>query len=159
MPLTKVLYGQELSDLCRDENLFAAADLNGIGITDILAPGNILSLPEENDFFQGLPEVRNRLSAVLAQKSVAGQTWSDIVIQELGDESYLFDLADSNQVGITDDLAPSTKLNIPTVSNLSKQSIVSLLRDRKPCSLYYGAGNPAPQGIEYWGIEIDFVVN
>jgi hypothetical protein len=88
----------------------------------------------------------------------AGQTLIDITLQELGDEERIFEMADANNCGITDDLTAGVHLNSLLVDT-DKISIVKVLQQRKPSSLYYGTGDPAPDGIGYWGIEIDFIVS
>lgn len=157
MPVTKVLYGQSLSDLCAEENVFLAADLNGIGITDALVAGVILSLPVaitktlSNESIITSP----RIPTVM---SVAGQTWVDMAMQMLGDEERLFELCDANNAGITDDLAAETTITSLLIDD-EKVAISNLLSRTKPSSLYFGVGNPAPGGIEFWAIEIDFEVS
>jgi hypothetical protein len=91
-------------------------------------------------------------------KTVAGQTWIDMCLQTFGDEIRLFDLCDLNNAGITDDLPDGSEIQIAE-PDLDKILITSLLNTLKPSSLYYGTGNPAPGGIEYWAIEIDFEVS
>jgi len=95
---------------------------------------------------------------MLTTKTKNGQTWLDMTLQTLGDEGRIFELCDLNGVGITDDLAAGTEIET-LEPETDKVSIVTLLKDRVPCSLQFGAGDPAPEGIEYWTIESDFVVS
>jgi hypothetical protein len=154
---TKILHGQSLSDLADEEKLFEAADLNGIGITDALVPGVIISVPAK--------VVKKTANQPLAKKitspkvkAIAGQTWIDLTIQQLGDEERIFELCDLNSAGITDLLAAGTEIE-SLEPDAKRKKVVNALQSRKPSSLYYGTGNPAPEGIEYWAIELDFIVS
>jgi hypothetical protein len=90
-----------------------------------------------------------------------GQTLVDLALQSCGDESRLFELADLNGIGVTDDLVPGNMMNVPEPET-KKQRIANLLRDRKPAS----GVNPIPpggelneEGIEFWALEVDFIVS
>jgi len=158
MPAIKVLYGHELSDLCDEERIFDAADLNGIGITDALTPGVTLSVPVMRKRELGNETVLQIQTQVAAPKIIAGQTWVDLVLQQLGDEERLFELCDANSNGITEDLIPGNEF-VTLEAERDKQSVVNTLIKTKPSSLYFGTGNAEPGGIEYWAIEIDFEVS
>lgn len=153
-----VLYGDSLATLCGEELLFEAADLNGIGITDALVPGVVLSLPTAavtkltSEFVTPAEVITNKVTVL------PGQTWADMAIQQLGDEERLFELVDDNGVGITDDLAPGTSI-VSGRPAANKASIVKALALRKPGSLFKGIDDAALEGIEYWGIEVDFIVS
>lgn len=153
----RVLNGHELADLVGEDQIFEAADLNGIGITEALVPGVTLTIPKQ-PAPQLTLERRQRTSRAAVKRVVAGQTWVDIVLQELGDELRLFELCDLNDAGITDDLAPSTVVQAPE-ADASKATVVNTLRARKPASIHYGTGDAQPEGIEFWAIEFDFVVS
>jgi hypothetical protein len=155
MQSIKVLSGHELADLADEELVFAIADINGIGITDALVPGVTLLVPEKKEAITKRIVVKPQPKTVTA---IAGQTWIDIALQETGDEERLFELADLNLVGVTDDITPGSKL-ISANANGDKQGIVNVFIQRKPSSLHYSTGNPAPEGIEYWAIEYDFKVS
>jgi hypothetical protein len=154
-----VRYNDSLATLCGEELLFEAADLNGIGITDALVPGVQLSLPTAAVTPAITSEFITRAEAVSNLVTVLpGQTWADMVIQQLGDEERLFELVDLNGVGITNDLVPGTTItSAKTATN--KASIVKALALRKPGSLFRGIDDAAPEGIEYWAIEVDFIVS
>lgn len=158
MQSIKVLNGHTLSDLVREHQLFDAADLNGVSITEALVPGVILSVPDQTN-----PDL-NKERAIVKKapervvKSVAGQVWIDMTLQECGDESKLFDLCDLNNVGITDELVSSTVIKTLPIDNVNL-AVISALNGRKPSSIFFGVGNPAPEGIEYWAIELDFIVS
>jgi len=157
MPSINILYGHELSDLCDEDKIFEAADLNGIGITDVLIPGVTLSVPtvSKKDLTRETVKPRVKPNTVVA---VPGQTWIDLVLQQLGDEERIFELCDDNDVGITDDLIAGTVINSPMVT-IEKSGIVKALTLRKPASMFFGIDDPAPEGIEYWAIELDFEVS
>ncbi|MBT1702965.1 hypothetical protein [Chryseosolibacter indicus] len=157
MQTIKVLYGNVLSDLVSEDQLFEAADLNGIGITEVLVPGVTLSIPDQqparlND--ETLPKAVKQRTA----QAVAGQTWIDLAMQEVGDESRLFELCDLNDASITEEVEAGRVIQAMRVEQ-DKQNIVNVLRPLKPSSMYYKVGDPAPEGIEYWAIELDFIVS
>jgi len=88
-------------------------------------------------------------------KAQPGQTWVDLALQYVGDEERMFELCDLNGFGITDEIEPGVLLQCPD-SDPKKRSIVNVL---KVCSsMFFGVGNPAPEGIEYEAIELDFIV-
>jgi hypothetical protein len=158
MKEVKVLHGHELSDLTDEHTLFDAADLNGIGITDELTPGAILTLPNQKK-----KKLTNELVAPVIQpvttKAFDGQTWVDLVLQQLGDEERLFEMCDKNDAGITDDIIPGATIQSPEFE-ASKKGIVNALKARRPASdLVVQLGEPLPEGIEYWAIELDFEVS
>jgi hypothetical protein len=156
MRAIKILSGHVLSNLVADEQLFEAADINGIGITDALVAGVVLSVPER--IVSQLQDERLRqLVKPIEVTALNGQGWIDICLQELGDEARIFELADSNSVGITDPIVAGTMCNCPEV-DVAKKRIVSLLRRKKPaCDPGNNPNNG--QGIEFWAIEFDFKVS
>jgi hypothetical protein len=155
MPNIKTLHNHNLIDLVSEEQLFEAADLNGIGITEALVPGVVLSIPQQ------IKSVDRKIVKGGKQrtlKAIPGQSWIDIALQEAGDESRIFDIIDLNGASITEDIDLSKILMVPAVEP-EKQKIVSVLTSRNPSSMYYGTGDPAPEGIEFWIIETDFIVS
>jgi hypothetical protein len=158
MPTIKVLNGHTLSQLANEMQLFEAADLNGIGITEALVPGVILTLPEqvpaklfrENIAQVGKPETT---------RSLYGQAWVDIALQQLGTEERLFELCDLNDAGITDVLIAGTTITSPEAEAKLKR-IVNTLKANKPSSVkVYAPGAEVEEGIEFWAIEMDFLVS
>lgn len=157
MQAIEVLYNHTLADLTDEDQIFEAADLNGIGITDALTPGVTLLVPTAS---------RKSLTKELAQQPVKketvtalpGQNWIDLVLQQTGDESKLFDFIDLNSAGITDDVQAGSTYNsmLPEAERLA---VVKAITKRKPSSVFIGIDNPAPEGIEYWAIELDFIVS
>lgn len=158
MPVTKVINGQSLSDLTGDMLLFEAADLNGIGITDVLTPGVLLSVPEQAPaklFKESVP-VTVKPETV---RSLYGQSWIDIALQQLGTEDRLFELCDLNNAGITDELMANTVITCPAVEAKLKRT-VAVLKAYKPSSVkVIPPGGEVEEGIEFWAIELDFIVS
>lgn len=161
MQTIKILNGHELSDIVDEEKLFEAADINGISITDALVPGVVITVPT--------PAKKNLQKEALIQpgaqqitaRSLAGQTWVDLALQQLGDEERLFELCDLNNAGITDQLAAGTVV-IATAYEVDKKTTVYALKANKPASsesLTASGGEVVEEGIEFWAIEFDFVVS
>ena len=93
-------------------------------------------------------------------KILDGQTLVDIAIQELGDGERVMELATLNEMNITDDLVSGEYVDVPEYDK-SKRSMVNLFKDdaNKPASGMYPTPGVLPQqGIGYWIIETDFVV-
>jgi len=158
MQVIKAIYGQELADVVYDDYLFEAADLNGGSITDTLIAGAQVTVPEmpKRRLFDEIIAPAEKVTVVTAQP---GQTWVDMVLQQLGDEHKLFDLVDLNGTGITDDLIPGTVIECPAY-DLDKKAIINILQVKRPASeKIIPPGEPQPEGIEYWAIELDFVVS
>jgi len=158
MPTIKVLNGHTLSQLAYDMQLFEAADLNGIGITEALVPGVTLTMPEQ------VPAklFKERIASIVKPETVRslyGQAWVDIALQQLGTEERLFELCDLNAVGITETLVANTTIVSPEVDPKLKR-VVNLLKEHKPCSIKVNApGAEDEEGIEFWAIEMDFLVS
>ena len=87
-----------------------------------------------------------------------GQTIIDICIQELGDASRVFEVAELNNMGITSDLIAGTLITVPDYAP-EKSSIVKLFSNPalKPASIQ--TENEDEEGIEFWAIEDDFEVS
>ena len=153
----KVIEGNELGDFGGDDALFELADLNGIGITEILTAGITLSVTEPKSV-----ELERLIVTPDKQltRSLAGQAWIDMCMQEIGNEERLFDLADLNDVSITDDIAAGTA--ILSIAEARKE-IVRVLQRVKPASRIRPENDTDTgeimEGIEFWAIEFDFVVS
>jgi hypothetical protein len=91
-------------------------------------------------------------------KALPGQTWVDIVFQELGDEERIFELCDLFNAGITDDIDLAMLMTMPDFDSRKKR-IVQILRELKPSSEFYGVQDPEPGGIDFWAVEINFIVS
>jgi hypothetical protein len=158
MPTINVLEGHELVDLVDEESLFDAADQNGIGITDTLTPGTLIIVTKiANSKLSN--EIIAKAEKIIKVKAEAGQTWVDLTLQQLGDEERLFELADGNNAGITDDIPIGTEIVYPVVS-LDKKKTAVILQANKPASeTVVPPGTEKQEGIEYWTTEQDFIVS
>lgn len=157
MQAIKILNGHDLSMLVSEEQQFEAADLNNIGITDALVPGVVLTIPTQ----KRIPVQAEALTKAQQKKSVRvkpGQTWIDLTLEQTGDEEKVFDVCDLNGAGITEEVTPGVIINAME-PEVEKKRIVNSLATVNTSSMYFATGNPAPEGIEYWAIEIDFVVS
>lgn len=156
MPAIKALAGDTLANLVDEARLFEAADLNAIGITDALVPGVVLQLPARTTNL--LRERVQRKPTVPPVVALFGQTWTDLALQELGDEQRLFELCDANQAGITDDVAAGQLLNVPQ-ADVGQRRTISYLKARRPASNRASTIAGTEEGIEFWAIEFDFTVS
>lgn len=159
MSSIQVIPGQTLPDIaalhCGSMSKWPElAALNGLGLTSDLTGGQSLLLPDPST--DRKPEkVENQPSS--AKKTViaqAGQTLADLAIQYLGSLASWADLAALNGLGLTDAITPGQALILPGVSE-------------KRVAAYYksggyfpaaGAINTSNEGVAYWGIEYDFIV-
>lgn len=87
-----------------------------------------------------------------------GQTLIDICVQELGDATRVFEVAELNNTNITADIDPGTMIIVPDFAP-KKANIVKLFSNPsiKPASA--NADNENEEGIEIWAIEDDFEVS
>jgi len=90
-------------------------------------------------------------------KILFGQTIIDIAMQELGDASRIFEVADLNNISVTSDLVPGSLIAVPNPAP-EKSNIVKLFSNPalKPASMQ--TDNEDEDGIEFWAIEDDFIV-
>lgn len=84
------------------------------------------------------------------------QTLLDIAIQEAGSIEALFDLAEVNELGVTDALISGDLIKVVDIINEPIQSFYKQ-KQFKPASI--DITTELPEGIEFWGIEYDFIVN
>jgi hypothetical protein len=91
-------------------------------------------------------------------KILDGQTLIDIAIQELGDVSRVFEISELNDVSLTAALVPGSYLVLPVADN-KKRFMVQLFSDpaNKPASACTDEDSEL-EGIDYWALEEDFVV-
>jgi LysM repeat protein len=91
-----------------------------------------------------------------------GQTYLDIAIQELGDVERAFELALLNDATITDLLIAGQIIQVPSPA-IDKTQIVKVLSApaNKPSSGVSDIESESlvGQGIGYWAIGVDFIVN
>lgn len=84
-----------------------------------------------------------------------GQTLLDIALQHTGDASKALDIALANGISLSDNLEPGATLTLPDTQG------------NKAMTQYYTVNNIMPAtsleteigGINYMGIEIDFIVS
>ena len=141
------------------EDIFALAALNGIGITDDLVPGTVLQ--GTGLTYQAASVITNSQVVTNLVKVLAGQCLFDIAMQQLGSIEPVFALAGLNGNSITDDLLAGSKVNYSLTPY--SQKVLKIYQDNqyKPASGLTVPGQPKPimlEGIDYWGIEYDFVV-
>lgn len=91
-----------------------------------------------------------------------GQTWLDIAMQEMGDVQRVIEIVQLNGRSLTDELQAGEELEVP-VFEPSKRKLVALFSDpaNKPASgsNVIGGDTIEGEGIEFWGIENDFLVS
>ncbi len=95
-------------------------------------------------------------------KVLKGQTLVDIAIQEMGDASFVLAIAELNDLNVTDDLTAGQMITVPDYDTAFRNT-VNLFSDdaNKPASginADEGDEEDHLEGIEYWAIENDFVV-
>ena len=159
MSSIQVIPGQTLPDIaalyCGSMSKWPElAALNGLSITSELTGGQSLLLPDpsrevQKESVQSQPSSAKK--TVIAQ---AGQTLADLAIQYLGGLSSWADLARLNGLGLTDNITPGQALILPGVSDKRVAAIF------KSGGYYPAAGaiNISNEGVAYWGIEYDFIV-
>ncbi len=88
-----------------------------------------------------------------------GQTLIDIAVQELGDPARVMEVAELNDMNVTDELVSGAMVIVP-VFDKSKRSHVILFADpaNRPASGLNINEAALPEGIGYWYLENDFIV-
>jgi hypothetical protein len=91
-----------------------------------------------------------------------GQTFADIAIQETGILESLISIAIINKISVTEKLLPGSKIIIDDKDIENKMHNL-ILRDNIIPATAFGFGldqqEPEIGGIEFMGIEIDFIVS
>jgi hypothetical protein len=190
MQTIKIHEGQTLIDIamqyCGDAlAVFDVADLNALGVTDDLIPGQTILIPDVAidkikvvEAFEGLTPASSyndedieltweSAGALVITKEGTlkkgltvgeGQTLIDIAMQFLGDASRAFEIADLNGLSITDNLTPGQTLIIPEPA-IDKIKIVAAFAGLQPASMDdENVLDEVFDGIDYWAIEEDFIV-
>jgi hypothetical protein len=85
-----------------------------------------------------------------------GQSLLDIAIQHCGTAESVYDLAIANGLSITDELVPGQLLNLPAVTDKKTVSYFDT-NEIKPATAVTAA-DLIFEGIDYWGIDVDFIV-
>lgn len=88
------------------------------------------------------------------------QSLLDVAIQQCGAATAAFELAVLNGLSVSNELAPGQLVNSDTVADAS---VADYYRNRnlKPATALTDADKDVinmPEGISYWGINVDFVV-
>lgn len=89
---------------------------------------------------------------------LSGQTLIDIAMQELGDASRLFELAQLNGLLPTDDVIAGSVLIVPAYET-NRQNIVRQLQINKPSTGSTIVEQALLEGVDYWAVGIDFIVS
>lgn len=89
-------------------------------------------------------------------KVLEGQSTLDIAIQTGGSVESVFDLAERNNISITDSLTPEQLLDNPAVSNAL---VLAYYQAKGLTPATDVAEGDIQQGIEFWYIEHDFIVS
>lgn len=97
-------------------------------------------------------------------KILKGQTLADIAIQETGWLEGLFDIAETNDISITEEVAAGTGVSIDNELVDSNQLRLNKLSLLEPATLFgpWVANEetaPALGGIGYMAVGIDFIVS
>lgn len=92
------------------------------------------------------------------------QSLLDIVLQECGSLDSIFSLAEQNGIAVTDDLPAGKELEYTLEDITQKQVVISLAnRGIKPATAIssdlLSDGELLLEGVEFWGIEYDFIVS
>ena len=84
-----------------------------------------------------------------------GQTLLDVAIQYLGNAASVAQLAALNSLDMTSEITPGQILELPDVAD---KRVVKFLKDGEhvPATNYIDGDL---EGIEFWGIESDFIVS
>jgi predicted Zn-dependent protease len=153
-----VIAGQTLSDVAVAQYGFldAVAPLaiaNGLALTDDLAAGQVLVLPEVSKPNNQQPDPVRTVAPSVATVQ-PGQTLADLAVQYLGGLDGITSLAALNGLALTEELEAGSILTLPAQ------------RDKRVVA-YFARGGYYPatgeqiellEGIDYWGIEFDFIV-
>lgn len=91
------------------------------------------------------------------------QSLWDIALQELGDISGILELAEKQEISLTDELKIGQELEIPPELKNKQLAGYYLQHDIRPATgltieTMSGDGALILEGIDFWGIEYDFIV-
>lgn len=92
-------------------------------------------------------------------KTGEGQALVDIAMEYCGDALRVFELADLNNISVTQELQPGTSLIIPD-SEIDKIKIIAAFTNEglHPASKEDEFEDSDFDGVDYWIIEEDFIV-
>lgn len=163
------------------EAAYSLAVLNGLDVTAELSAGQVLDLPEvenkrvarimkERRYTPASGPVQESLPApaiswirVASQQAAIpgnvaavqpGQGMADIAVQYLGSAEAAYSLAALNGLDVTAELAPGQILQLP------EEAEAGIVKDMQANGWAPASGlEYFLEGIEIWGIEVDFVVS
>lgn len=94
------------------------------------------------------------------------QSLLDIAVQELGDISGVFELAEKAGLSLTEELETGLEMELPAVAADKQVAAYYASRWIRPATAITidstsgpGGGELLLEGIEFWGIEYDFIVS
>jgi len=142
----------------RLDALPALAGANGLAITANVTAGQVLVLPEV--VFAVPVSTRVTTTATLIRRTATakpGQTLPDIAVQYCGGMAAFPALAALNGLNLTDDISAGAVLFLPDVADKRTEYIF------RTGGYFPAAGRTLTQiggleGVSYWGIEFDFIV-
>lgn len=85
------------------------------------------------------------------------QTIPDLAIQELGDAERAVEIAEMNGLSLTDELEAGQVLMLPDY-DIQKRDVVQLFSDRALAPATGDEDVTIDEGIDFWVIEKDFIV-
>ncbi len=165
---TPILSGETLFDVVirKYGHMQGIAQLvqdNGIGFTDDAVAGEALLFDDDVSYSE-LSTVTIETETEEASNEVTvepGQNIFDLVIQVYGDMSGLKNMANDNNLNLTDDIGAGTILK--TRSDVDNSLVVDYLNGKsiKPATALTDTETEelTPQGIGYWQIEYNFKVS
>lgn len=93
-------------------------------------------------------------------KVITGQTLFDIAIQTSGSIEAVLEIAAANDISVTDDLEPGKELEVPRVVNQTIADYFRVNGITPATAVRKEDQENAPYGgIDFMGIEIDFIVS
>lgn len=92
-------------------------------------------------------------------KVLQGQSLFDIAIQTAGSVEAAFDLAFLNGISVTDDIPAGFQLELPPIVNKSIADYYVNKGIKPATALELSQVPQVLEGVGYWAIDIDFVVN
>ena len=179
------LFDVAIQRLGSTEAVFELALLNGLSITDELAAGNVINLPEAwnksvADYFKNKNLVpatfqesassqseniqviywTNDLDEKTGMRVSDRQSMFDVAMQTSGSFEAVFELALLNGISITDELVAGQLLQLPAVLNSDNVNYYALKKIvPETVGTEIDESLPVLEGIGYWAIGVDFVVS
>lgn len=184
--------GQTLADIALRETgtvetMFDIADLNDLNVSDELIAGNEIKVPVEvsdkavAEFFRAkefypaagydmaelIPLSGVEVIEVIIPKPtdiyvIERQTLADLAIQIFGNVEFMFDIAELNNLSVSDYLTPGMKLKLPAIISENDNNLFYKSNRLYPASGWTVTEQQEAEvltGIGYWYVETDFVVS